>query len=379
MDKFNPLKVILVVLVLLISHETRAQERPLNDNPLNAKLSSLVRQAAANYLKDTTSKEIIIGIINQGQRHYYHYARAYKGSRPFAQQPLYYNIGSVAKTFVATALAQAVIEKRLDLNEDIRKYLPQNYPNLQYNGFPIKLIDLANHTSGLPGIFHHYPQNTIDALMRKSLTQQAAFFASNTQDTLLADLHELRPDTIPGAKFRYNSSAYMLLTLILERVYGKPYQEIITSYLRDKLCLFNIKPLLNAAELQNTAQGHDSGGKAVEYINLEGYFIGPSINATLFDLVGFIDAQLAEHDPAIILTHQLSFKKPDGSGLGLGWMMGSENGQSYLYHDGNTKLGFNTLCTYYPKLKLGIVIIVNEVSDQRRVGQLENKIRELIN
>jgi D-alanyl-D-alanine-carboxypeptidase/D-alanyl-D-alanine-endopeptidase len=196
-------------------------------------------------------------------------------------------------------------------------------------------------------------------------------------DSLLLDLHTLAPDTIPGVRFRYNSSAYMLLTLVLEQIYQKPFQDIVTTYLQKQLGMTHTKPLLTKAELKNAAQGYGRNNKPVEYINLEGYFIGPTMNSTISDLVSYLIAELAEKDAAIRLTHQLTFGKADGFGLGLGWMMNTEGGQHYLYHDGNTKIGFNTLCTIYPKDQLGIVIIVTDVSSQERVGQLENTIREL--
>jgi CubicO group peptidase (beta-lactamase class C family) len=338
---------------------------PLSDNPLKTKLDSAVHQAAVAYLKDSTAHGIVIGITDHDQKHYYQYGEI-KG--------LYYNIGSVAKTFVGTMLAQAVIEKKAALQDDIRKYLPGLYPNLPYKGAPIRLVDLANHTSGLPGTFHQYPANAMSGLKGKSLAEQAAFFATYRADSLLLDLHHLAPDTIPGTRFRYNSSAYMLLTLVLERIYQKPYQEIVTDYLQKHLGMLQTKPILTAAELKTAAQGHDRNNKPVAYINLEGYFIGPSMNSTLSDMVSYLEAQLAEKDPAIRLTHQRTFGKPGSFGLGLSWMMNRENGRPYLYHDGNTKMGFNTLCTIYPKDKLGIVIMVNDVTSQEKVGKMENAI-----
>ncbi|WP_316828920.1 serine hydrolase [Pedobacter miscanthi] len=91
-----------------------------------------------------------------------------------------------------------------------------------------------------------------------------------------------------------------------------------------------------------------------------------------------MEAQLADKDPAIQLPHQRTFGTAGLFGLGLGWMMNTQSGQDYLYHDGNSKIGFNTICTIYPKQRLGIVIIVNEVSSQQRVGDLENRLYQLI-
>ena len=46
-------------------------------------------------------------------------------------------------------------------------------------------------------------------------------------------LHHVTLDTLPGTKFRYNSSAMKLLELILERMYGQSYEKLVIGYLRE--------------------------------------------------------------------------------------------------------------------------------------------------
>ena len=41
----------------------------------------------------------------------------------------------------------------------------------------------------------------------------------------------------------------------------------------------------------------------------------------------------------------------------------ADTGEPYYYHDGNTKIGYNTLCTFYPADTLGIIIMVNDTVD----------------
>jgi hypothetical protein len=52
-----------------------------------------------------------------------------------------------------------------------------------------------------------------------------------------------------------------------------------------------------------------------------------------------------------------------------------ERGALYFYHDGHTKIGYNTLCVLYPTDDYGIIIIVNDTVDQHKVGEIENAIR----
>lgn len=61
-----------------------------------------------------------------------------------------YEIGSISKTFGSLLLAKAVVEKRANLNDDIRQYLDGTYPNLTYGHEPIRLVHLTNWTAELP-------------------------------------------------------------------------------------------------------------------------------------------------------------------------------------------------------------------------------------
>jgi D-alanyl-D-alanine-carboxypeptidase/D-alanyl-D-alanine-endopeptidase len=57
-------------------------------------------------------------------------------------------------------------------------------------------------------------------------------FSLYSQDSLLSDLHFATLDTLPGNKFQYNSSAMELLEVLLERIYKKSYEQIVTEFLK---------------------------------------------------------------------------------------------------------------------------------------------------
>ena len=56
------------------------------------------------------------------------------------------NIASTAKQFTALMILQLSLEGKLDLEEDIRKYLPTLYPEVKEE---IRVRHLINHTSGI--------------------------------------------------------------------------------------------------------------------------------------------------------------------------------------------------------------------------------------
>lgn len=352
-----------------------AQGHISNDNPLKTRLDSAADRAALTYLQEEGTHSILIGIVRNGEGHAYHYGHMLTGEDRLPTSQQYYNIGSVAKTFVATLLAEAVVGHRVNMQTDIRHYLPGKYPNLEYLGHPVRVVDLANHTSGLPGTFHDFPAAITDSVRKLPFPQQVAFFNRYDAKAMLRDLHSVRPDTIPGTKFRYNSTAYSLLIYLLEQVYRRPFDQLVSRYLRGHLQMAQTSQLIPKAAFNRTAQGYGSNNQPMPYLNLTSYYMGPSINSNLDDMLTYVAAQLADTDPAIKLTHQQTFKDSSGFGIGLGWMIRTDNGQRYFYHDGNSKFGFNTLCTFYPGLQLGIVILVNDTRDLEKISQAEHYIK----
>lgn len=370
----NSFPLALILILHLLATSACSQVVLLPTVSAGVPLRDIVKYAALDYLNDSHSRGISVGVYFKGKKYIYTYGheRAHKGKPPTPYE--YVNIGSVAKTFAGILLAKAVIEKKVRLRDDIRMYLPGDYPNLPYRGTPIRIVDLANHTSGLPANFHHFPIAIADSVKQLSFRDQVHFYSIFKQDSLYKDLHYVEPDTIPGTAYRYNSNAIMLLITILERIYHTSYQKLAAKYLRS-LGMYHTLPEIPSSWFYKVEQGYDKE-RPMPYANLSGYLTGPSMNSTLLDMVRYMEVNLKEVDPAIRLSHELTWGKKDGFGVGLAWMLDSEHdGDRYIYHDGNTKLGFNTLLILYPKDQLGIVAIVNETNSLERLGQAVNKIR----
>lgn len=351
-------------------------KRPLlTDNKLLTPVDSIVDRAASIYMSNKNTVGLSIGMYRKNRFLTYNYGEVKKGSGKLPSPDNFCNIGSVAKTFVGTMLAQAIVEGKVKPEDDIRKYLPGNYPNLEYNGKSVQLVELANHTAALP-----QPKKEIPKALRKkweklTMQQQVDFFSAYDQDSLLADLHQLKPDTIPGTRYRYSSHGMMLLIVILERIYRQPYSQLLTTFLHKHLNMRDTRQVLSATDMKRASQGYDKDGNPQSFVNLESFYIGPSMNSTVRDMLKFLKANLMEKDPALKLTHQLTFGKPSGFGLGLSWMIDTDTtGARYIYHDGSVRIGFNTLCLFYPQKQLGFIIIANDTVDQAMVGEVENNI-----
>ncbi|NNU34491.1 beta-lactamase family protein [Mucilaginibacter sp. S1162] len=186
-------------------------------------MDKAVDSVARQYFRDPNSAGLSIGIIKNGKRYIYHYGETKKQTGMLPDNATVYEIGSITKTFTATLLAHAVLENKVSLTDDIRKYLAGSYPNLEFNGRPITLQDLANHTSRLPELPEDIgSQAAFNPLMPEFNYDSARFYTA---------LHKVKIDTLPGYKFLYSNWGYALLGHILENVYQQPYAVLLRNYI----------------------------------------------------------------------------------------------------------------------------------------------------
>jgi CubicO group peptidase (beta-lactamase class C family) len=374
-----------VALCLLSINCWSQTDKLLTDNPLKDKLDTAVQAAAADYMANPGTVGLSIAIYKDGHSSIYNYGESKVGSGQLIKANQLFNLGSVAKTFIGIMLAEAVIEKRANLKDDIRKYLPGRYPNLQYKGHPVRLIDIANHTSGLPKSSRNFPAKIMDSLKNLGLPKQLDFYARYNQDTLMKDMHNFKLDTIPGTMFDYNGNAMTILILLLERIYHQPYEQIVKNYLKKHLGLYDTSTKIPVNQLNRFIQGYKDASRPVQWYDLTVnktteintnlfYPGGPSMNSTMSDMIKYVVANVKEIDPAIKLSHKNSFRQLGNTGMGLSWMIRNNNGKRSLYHSGRTGIGFSTLCVAYPEDGIGIMILVNENLSQDNVSVLSDKI-----
>lgn len=375
------------IMLCLVSITSWSQtEKLITDNPLKDKLDKAVQVAAADYMANPGTVGLSIAIYQDGHSLIYNYGESKKGTGQLIKANQLFNLGSVAKTFIGIMLAEAVIEKKANLEDDIRKYLPGEYPNLQYDGQPVRLIDIANHTSALPKSSRNFSAKTMDSIKNISLPKQIDFFAKYSQDTLMKDMHHFKLDTIPGAKYEYNGNAMTILILLLERIYHQPYEQLVTNYLKNHLGLYDTRTKIPVNQLSCFIQGYKDASRPVQWYDLTVnktneintnlfYPGGPSMNSTMSDMLKYVIANVKETDPAIKLSHKATLRQSDSTGVGLNWMIENNKGKRTLYHSGRTGIGFSTLCLAYPEDKIGIMILVNDNLSQDNVSILGDKIK----
>jgi CubicO group peptidase (beta-lactamase class C family) len=119
--------------------------------------------------------------------------------------------GSVAKQFTAAAIVLLALDGKLSLDDPVRKYVPE----LPDFGTPILIRHFLSHTSGLRS---QWPM--------LELSGRPTGRAVHTMDEILELVSAYKELNFkPGDEYLYNNTAFTLLSVVVQRVSGKSFEE----------------------------------------------------------------------------------------------------------------------------------------------------------
>src|SRR5689334_14514008 len=123
---------------------------------------------------------------------------------------LVYYVGSDSKQFTAASIGLLILDGKIRLDDDIRKYIPE----MPDYGTPITINHLIHHTSGIRDIY---------TLMSLGGLRLEDVFSDSEAVALIARQKEL--NFKPGDDYLYSNSGYFLLGQIVKRVTGKSLRD----------------------------------------------------------------------------------------------------------------------------------------------------------
>ena len=132
-----------------------------------------------------------------------------------------YKIGSISKTFTATLVLKAIEEGKLGLYDPLSAFFPEIK-----NATNITIKQLLQHRSGIHNFTND--QNYFDYYTKPI-----------TRIKLKALISNLDSDFTPGQQFAYSNSNYVILSLLLEKLYKKNYGIILKEKITTPLQLNN--------------------------------------------------------------------------------------------------------------------------------------------
>lgn len=298
---------------------------------------------------------------------------------PFADDTVF-DIGSLTKQFVASAVLQLAEQGKLTLTTSIDNYLP----NVPADKKSITLHHLLIHAAGLPtNLPNHglYDKVTSDRFLSLAMSQK-----------LIAE---------PGAQYQYSNIGYGLLAQVIEIVSGQNWE----TYIRQNLLLpagltetgyrqLNM-PLNRLAKnygadpnwLQRTLglQAHSrSVGDSLQHLRQEPgqrWFEGAGgFLSTVSDMhAWYLTIQsgriLNKESWQKMQAQHIVLDAEKNSYYGYGWVIDSQNDVKRMNHTGSNGYSYATF-DYYPEVGLFILSASNDIDNYPHalIGDLKKSV-----
>lgn len=331
--------------------ETKAKLKLVaSDNRMGSLVDREVDSVVRAYIQKENTVGMSIAVIKNGMAHIYNYGETTKGNGRLPTPNSLFEIGSITKTFTATLLAWYANAGVVKLSDPITKYLPDSVKiNHQLRGITLQM--LANHTSGLPRL----PDNLAEATK-----DQLNPYKDYTKANLYSYLRVCSLDSKPGEKYAYSNLAVGLLGVILEKVSGKSFEqmvkEIICMPLGMRSTVQHVNPLLKPQMVSL----YNEDGNATPAWNFDALAACGSLRSTLNDLIIYVKANMQPTNgrlgKAIQLAHRQTFNHDVK--VALAWHIISVNGTDYIFHNGGT-YGSSSFMAFNSTNKLAVIILSN--------------------
>lgn len=321
-------------------------------NALHTALDKEVDAAVQPYISLAATTGLSIGILKDGKTYFYGYGETAKGNKQIPDEHTLFEIGSIAKTFTSILLADAVNNGKIKLDDPVNKYLPDSIPQLQYQGIPVTIKMLSNHTSGIPRM----PSN-FDAFV----TDPSNPYKNYGEQQLFSFYKNMKLDRKPGTVYEYSNLAAATLGVILEHSYKKSFEQLLVSKICNPLHMNDTRQFIRRKDSARFAKGYNENGDYNGQWDFKAFAAAGSIRSTAADMLLYAKANLGNAPSslrkAIELTHIVSFT--DGTNnIGLGWHYIKPGNDEILFHNGGTG-GYRSYLGINLNKKFAVIILSN--------------------
>jgi CubicO group peptidase (beta-lactamase class C family) len=290
-----------------------------------------------------------------------------------------FEAGSVSKQFTAAAVLLLARDKKLSLDDPVRKYIPElpDYPPTpdidapgsgqaspkppaaKAGGVPLTIRHMLNHTSGLRD------WGNVASIAGWPRTTRV-----HTHAHVLDIVSRQRATNFtPGTQWSYSNTGFNLAAIIVQRVSGMPFAEFSRTRLFEPLGMTHTSWRDDYTRVvKGRAMAYSSrDGEFHTLMPFENVYGNGGLLTTVGDLLKWnehFDAATGG-DPWSIAEQQRPGTFNDGRthGYALGLFVGSYKSVREVQHSGTTA-GYSAFLTRFPDARLSIAVLCNATTAQ---------------
>lgn len=268
-----------------------------------------------------------------------------------------FGLASIGKVYTATAVFKLIENGKLKLDDKISVYLPKEILDNVVFADHVTVRHLLGHTSG----FYNYNKNP--ELNRLYLEGKLRLDTVTHMDILRDYFYGKEPTNKPGERYKYSSTNYLLLTMIMDKILGYDHALFVRELLKecelDETWYKETPPQLikHYGDLNQDGISEDLTAQTIETTNWysgdDGFYA--SISEAGVFLENLVKGQIL-NDTTIKQMMTWNSKKPD---FGLGLMADKAFPYKLLVGHSGSGIGMRTDLYYVPHKDMTIAIFSN--------------------
>lgn len=263
-----------------------------------------------------------------------------------------FQVGSIGKQFTATSVMLLVRDHRLDLDDPLANYLPE----IPASWRAVTLRQMLKHQSGIPQLTP--PDRDLLDLHHDYTDEEYVHLASS-----------LPLDFEPGTDASYSDTAYVLLGIVINRVTGGFYGDLLERRVFQPLAMTRTRIISDTDIIPDRASGYERNASGALQNQA---WVAAALNRTADGSLYSTVLDLAHWDAALgtarILTstelHRMWTIDPVRDGgppllhYGYGWEINRLRGRRVIEYDGNWQ-GFQAAMARYDERGLTVIALTN--------------------
>lgn len=255
------------------------------------------------------------------------------------------NIGSTSKQFTAFAILLLQEQGKLNIDDDIRKYIPE----LPDFGKTVTIRHALSHTTGYREFLNAFAMTG---------AHSAKEFSDEQIIRLVQRQPELQND--PGAEFNYNNTGFYFARLIVERVTESDFEDWTRENIFLPLGMNNTSYRTSPEEIiPGRAMGYSPSEEGfAEKTDLAGAMGAGGIYTTIEDLakwiVNFKERKLGSDATFELMMSSNLLTTGAPSGYGLGLFIGEYKGLRQVQH-GGADVAHRSMLVYFPDIDAAVI------------------------
>ena len=251
---------------------------------------------------------------------------------------------SITKSFTAALILLLEEQGKLALSDKLSKFLPEIS-----NSNKVTIRQLLNHSSGLP--------NYTDPIG----IEDSNIVCNPVPRERIIELFNHKPlEMKPGRYFSYNNTGYYLLGMVIEKLTGKSYEQVIRERIFQPLKMYNSGFDFNGLAPNLRATGYYRFRKdeklPICYLDSTVGYSAGGIYSTTGDMNRWMEALSNQQ-----ILSKSSWNKaldPQQGDYGYGWWIRNLYGRKYFTHTGGYP-GYMSMVSYFPSEKISIILLNN--------------------